>query len=73
LKNIAVELNISTGSPLFNENERRPEETLKLQFEVITQFDEEDKQIAQGVLKCLILKHQAKQSLQRQQAAKGQI
>ncbi len=39
---------------------------LKLKFEAIRQFDEEDKQIAQGVLEGLILKHQAKQSVMRQ-------
>jgi len=42
-----------------------------LQFEAISQFDEEDRQLAQGVLEGLILKHQAKQSLQRQATAKG--
>jgi len=70
LKKIAIALSISADSLLFDEEERGPEETLKLQFEAITQFDDEDKQIAQGVLEGLILKHQAKQSLQRQQAAK---
>jgi hypothetical protein len=42
-----------------------------LKFEAISQFDEEDRQLAQGVLEGLILKHQAKQSVQRQTTAKG--
>ena len=33
-------------------------------------FDEEDKQLARGILEGLILKHQAKQSMLRQSAAK---
>ena len=55
---------------IFDEDERGPDDTLKLQFEAVSQFDDEDKQLAQGVLEGLILKHQAKQSLQRQAAAK---
>lgn len=71
LKKIAIALNISADSLLFDEDERTPDDGLMLQFEAISQFDEEDRQLAQGVLEGLILKHQAKQSLQRQQAAKG--
>jgi len=56
---------------IFGEGERGPDELLRLQFEVISQFDEEDRQLAKGVLEGLILKHQAKQSVQRQTTAKG--
>jgi len=70
LKKIAIALSISADSLLFDEGERGPDDRLMLQFEAISQFDDEDRLIAQGVLEGLILKHQAKQSLQRQQAAK---
>jgi hypothetical protein len=56
---------------LFDESERGPQEDLRLQFEAISQFDEDDRMLAKGVLEGLILKHQAKQSMMRQlQAAK---
>ena len=48
------------------EDLRGPDDALKLQFEAVSQFDDEDKQIAQSVLEGLMLKHQAKQSMQRQ-------
>ena len=48
------------------------DEQLRLQFQAISEFDEEDKRLARGLLEGLILKHQAKQSIQRQaQANKG--
>jgi len=46
LKKIAMALNISADSLLFDDKERDPEDTLKLQFEAASKFDEEDKQIA---------------------------
>ena len=43
---------------VFGEEPRGPDERLRLQFEAISQFDEEDKQLTQGVLEGLILKYQ---------------
>lgn len=65
LKKIAVALHVSTDFLLFEEHERGPSHELVLQFEAINQFDEEDKDLARGVLEGLILKHQAKQSVLR--------
>ncbi len=42
-----------------------------MQFEAISQFDEEDRELARGVLEGLILKHQAKQSMARQAQRAG--
>ena len=71
IRKLATTLAVSADDLIFGEGERGPDESLKLQFETLKQFDEEDKLIAQGVLEGLILKHQAKQSLQRQAAAKS--
>lgn len=70
LVKLAKELHTSLDDLVFGEGHRDPIEALKLQFEALGEFDDEDRQIAQSVLEGLILKHQAKQSLQRQQAAK---
>ncbi|MBJ7553939.1 helix-turn-helix domain-containing protein [Marinomonas spartinae] len=71
IRKLATTLTVSAAELIFGEGERGLDELLRLQFEAICQFDEEDKLLAQGVLEGLILKHQTKQSLQRQAAAKG--
>ncbi|WP_456975667.1 hypothetical protein [Luteimonas sp. A277] len=50
---------------MFGEDERGPDDTLRLQF------DEEERQTAQAVLEGLILKHHAKQSQLRMQPARA--
>jgi hypothetical protein len=49
----------------FDEDERGQDDTLRLQFEALQQFDEYERQTAQEVLEGLIPKHQAKQSQMR--------
>ncbi len=71
IKNLAIALGVTTDELIFDTDERDPSEDLRLQFETLSQFDDEDKLIVQGVLEGLILKHQAKQSIARQMAAKN--
>lgn len=66
IRKLAIALSVSADVLIFDEGEREPEDSLKFQFETIGRFDEEDKRVAQAVLEGLILKFQAKQSLQRQ-------
>lgn len=70
IKKLAIALSVSADTLIFDKDERSPDDALKLQFEAVSQFDDEDKQLAQGLLEGLILKHQAKQSMKRQMAAK---
>ena len=70
IKQLAIALSVTTDEIIFGEGERGPDDALRLQFEVLSQFDESDKQVAQEVLEGLILKHQAKQSQQRRETAK---
>ncbi len=65
MKKLAIALTASTDWLLFEENERGPDDELKLQFEAVRQFDEEDRKTALEVLEGLILKHQAKRMVQR--------
>lgn len=60
-------LHVSLDNLVFIEGERGPDDALRLQFEALQQFDDDDRETAQAVLEGLILKHQAKQSLQRTQ------
>lgn len=67
VRNLAIALSVSADTLIFDDHERDPDDVLKLQFEAIKQFDDDDRETAQAVLEGLILKHQAKQSLQRTQ------
>ena len=68
LKKFAKAFAVTTDWLLFEEAERGPDDDLRLQFEAVSQFDEQEKALARGVLEGLILKHQAKQSMLRQAA-----
>jgi transcriptional regulator with XRE-family HTH domain len=65
IRRLAIALSVTTDELIFGKDERGPDEDLRLQFEAISQFDEEDKELARGLLEGLILKHQAKQSVAR--------
>ena len=60
-------LGVSADVLLFDKDERGPADALRLQFEALRQFDQEELQVAQQVLESLILKHQAKQMVLRTQ------
>jgi transcriptional regulator with XRE-family HTH domain len=59
LRKIALALNVSADLLLFDQQERGPDDDLRLQFEAITRFTPEEKKIAKAVLESLILKHDA--------------
>ncbi len=60
MKKLAVALTASTDWLLFEDDERGPDDEMKLQFEAIRQFDEAERKTALEVLDGLILKHQAR-------------
>jgi transcriptional regulator with XRE-family HTH domain len=59
LKKIALSLNVSIDSLVFEKGKREPDEDLKLQFEAISQFTPEEKQVTKALLESLILRHDA--------------
>ena len=67
-KKLAIALTACTDWLLFEEDGRGPDDELKLQFEAIRQFDEEERKTALEVLDGLILKHHAKRMVQRSQS-----
>ncbi len=62
LVRLAKELHTTLDDLVFEENQRGPSDDLKLQFEALSQFDNEDKKVAKAVLESLILKHNAKRA-----------
>lgn len=64
---LAKALHTSLDALVFEDNERGPDDDLRLQLEAISDFDPDEKEVASSVLEGLILKHQAKRSMQRLQ------
>ena len=63
IKRLAVALGVTTDHLVFDEDERGPSDELKLQFEALSAFDDEDRAIARAVIESLILRHQSKRWL----------
>ena len=60
LKKIAVTLGVSTDFLLFDDAERGPDDELRLQFDVITHLEDEEKRIIRELIDGMILKYQAR-------------
>jgi len=60
IRKLAIALSVSADMLIFDKEERGPDDELKLQFEAISHFPAEEKQVAKAVLDGLILKHEAK-------------
>ena len=58
---MAVALSVTTDELIFEGGERGPSDELKLQFERVSKFNEEEKSVVKALLEGLILKHEAKQ------------
>ncbi|MCK3668314.1 MULTISPECIES: helix-turn-helix domain-containing protein [Morganellaceae] len=59
IRKLSRALSVSADTLVFDENERNPDEELRLQFEAISQFTPEEKEVARVLLESLILKHDA--------------
>ena len=60
LKRIAVTFGVTTDFLLFEDTERGPDDELRLQFEVITRLDEEEKRVIRELIDGMIIKYQAR-------------
>lgn len=60
LKKVATAFNVTTDWLVFEENEREPQDELRLKFETIAQMDEEERRSVLILLDAMILKHQSK-------------
>jgi len=59
IRNMAIALTTTTDSLVFDNDERGPDDDLRLQFEALQQFSPEEKAVAKSVIEGLILKHDA--------------
>lgn len=62
IKNLSIALSVTADELIFDADERSPTDDLKLQFEALQEFDEEDRKVAKALLESLILKHNAKRA-----------
>lgn len=66
IKQLAIALSVTTDALIFDNSERNPEDELRIQFEAIQQFTDDEKEVTRKVLESLILKHDVKRSLGQQ-------
>jgi len=66
IRKLAISLGTSADLLVFDKDERGPTDDFKIQFEALSQFDEEDRKIAKALLESLILKHNAKRAFVEQ-------
>lgn len=59
IRKLAIALSVNADVLVFDRDERGPDDDLRLQFEAISQFTPEEKEVARTVLESLILRHTA--------------
>lgn len=67
IRRLAITLSVTTDELVFDDDERGPSDDLKLQFEAISTFDEQDKAVARTLLDSLILRNQSKRWIHREE------
>lgn len=60
IRKLSQALGVSSDELLFGSTERGPDEDLRLQFEAISRFTEEEKKVVKSVLEGLLLTHEAR-------------
>jgi len=60
LRRLALALHTSADALLFDEDERGPDDDLRLQFEAASRLDAEGKRIIKEVIEGIIMRHDAK-------------
>ncbi len=59
-RRIAIALSVSADTLLFEENERGPDERLKLQFEAVSKLDPKEREAIETVIASVLHMHDAK-------------
>lgn len=59
-RKIVLALGVSADEMIFGEDERGPDEDLRLQFEAVTKLDAEEKAVIKELIEGMLLKHDAK-------------
>lgn len=65
IRKLAVALSVSADMLLFAQNERGPDEDLKLQFEAASRLDPEEKNVIRSVIESIVLRNTVKAAERR--------
>ncbi len=65
LRKLAIALSVSADTLVFDEDERGPDDDLRLQFEATARLSDEEKQTVRRVLEGLLLAHDVKHDVKR--------
>ena len=65
IKKLALALSVSTDALLFDNDERGPEDDLRLKFEAVKAMSDEDKSVIASLIDAYIKKHQIESVLSR--------
>ena len=65
IRRLAVALSVSADMLLFAQNERGPDEDLKLQFEAASRLDPEEKNVIRSVIESIVLRNTVKAAERR--------
>ncbi len=60
LRNLAIALNVSADTLLFDPGERGPEDDLALRLEALTRLDPDEKAAVTALIESMLLRHQAR-------------
>ncbi len=60
IRKIAIALHVSADKLIFDENERGPDDDMRLHFEAVSKLTPEEKRTVKELLEGMILKHEAK-------------
>jgi len=60
IRKIAIALHVSADKLIFGENERGPDDDLRLHFEAVSKLTPEEKKTIKELLEGMLLKHEAK-------------
>lgn len=60
IRKLTIALSVTGDQLLFGKDERGPDDDLRLQFEAVSRFDEEEKRVVRSLLEGMILKHEAR-------------
>jgi transcriptional regulator with XRE-family HTH domain len=60
IRKLSQALRVSADELLFGKTQRGPDEDLRLQFEAISRFNEDEKKVVRSVLEGLLLTHEAR-------------
>ena len=60
IRKIAIALHVSADKLIFGENERGPDDDLRLHFEAVSKLSPEEKKTIKELLEGMLLKHEAK-------------